>query len=471
MKLDLNNLKGKKITVMGLGLHGGGVGVAKWLAKKGALVLVTDLKSRRELQSSINKLKKYKNIKYVLGRHRKDDFKKADLVIQNPGAPRDSQYLKIAGKNKIPIETDISIFFALCPAPIIGITGSKGKTTTTALLAEILKKYNSNTVVGGNIRISPLKFLNKIKKDTPVILELSSWQLEGLKKHKISPQVSLITNIYKEHLNRYRGLKDYIKAKEIIFTYQKREDFAILNFDNKHTKDMGKRVKAKRYWYSLKSNLNGQNGVFLSKKQDFKIIFRDNGQEEDVCGNSDIKIPGTHNLENVLGAVCVAKIYGVSNKIIKQVLRKFTGVKDRMELIKEAGGIKYYNDTTATHPEAAIRALETLSNGKNIILIAGGADKKLEFGDFVKAIKKHTKAVILFKGDAGEKIYNKLKVINYKQSAINYPVDSMNDAVIMAGKIAKDRDIVLLSPGAASFGVFVNEFDRGEQFVKKVSNI
>jgi len=265
------DFKNKKITIMGLGLHGGGLAVTKFLARMGAKITVTDLKNEKQLKPSIERLKAFR-IKYVLGQHRLSDFQKADLIIQNPGVRRDSIYLKAARKNKIPIETDLSLFLKLCLAKnIIGITGTKGKSTTTALIYKILKKFRADSVLGGNIRISPLEFLKKIKKETPVVLELSSWQLEGLAEHKLSPNFAVITNVLIDHLNTYKGFNDYRQAKELIFKFQKANDVLVLNKDNKETKAMAQKSKSRIFWFSKNKLSSQENGCYL---QNCWLIFK-----------------------------------------------------------------------------------------------------------------------------------------------------------------------------------------------------
>ncbi|MFA5358907.1 MAG: UDP-N-acetylmuramoyl-L-alanine--D-glutamate ligase [Patescibacteria group bacterium] len=457
------NLKNKKVLVMGLGLHGGGVGVARWLVKSGAKVTITDLKNKEQLKSSIAKLKGLP-VKYVLGRHNKNDFIKTDLIVKNPGVPDDSEFLKIAARNKVPVDTDIALFVKNCPAPIIGITGTKGKTTTTTLVGEIFKAAGRAPVVAGNIRVSPLDFLSKIKKDGSVILELSSWQLEGLDACGFSPHVSLITNITPDHLNRYQSFDHYVAAKAIIFRYQKSDDVCILNRDNAPTKKFGAIVPGKRLWFSLKY-FKEENGSY---QKNGWIWFRHNGREQRILPIKEIVLPGNHNFSNVLAAVALASICGIKPGVIRLVVKKFKGIPYRLELIRELRGVKYYNDTAATAPDGAINALRTLGKGKNIVLIAGGADKKLFFKDFAAAIKKHVKATILFKGSATPKIKRELLKVNYWAVT---EVDSMVAALTAANKLAKKGDIVLLSPGCASFGLFINEFDRGDQFTAQVKKI
>ena len=405
--------KNKRVTVMGLGLLGGGIGVAKFFAKQEAKVLVTDLRTKKELKSSLDKLKDL-DIEFVLGKHRQRDFINADLVIRNPGVPRESKYLKIAKDNNIPVKTDIDIFFDLCPGAIIGITGTKGKSTVATLVYLFLKKKYPKTFLAGNIGVSPLKLLNKIDKKSKVVLELSSFELEGLKK---SPHVAVITNLFPDHLNRYKNFKDYVNAKKSIFKYQNKNDILVLNSDSE-TKKLCSEAKSK---------------VYL-----FKAF-------------------------NASAAVLVAELFKVSKNDIKKVLSNFKGVAHRQEFVAEKKGVKYINDTTATNPNAVIFAIETFRKRfpkSKIVLIAGGEDKKLSYKGLAKSIKHNVDYVVLLPGTGSNKLKKNLNKF--------YPVKSMKQAVKKASYLAQKGDIVLLSPGAASFNLFENEFDRGNQFVKAV---
>lgn len=457
------NLKNKKILVMGLGLHGGGVGVAKFLAKNGANVTVTDLKSEKELTHSLARLAGLP-IRFVLGEHREEDFKNADLIIKNPGVPDDSPYLSIAHTHKVPIETDMGLFWELCPSQnIIGITGTKGKSTTTTLVYQIIKTEHQNAQIAGNIRVSPFEILKKIKKDTPIVLELSSWQLEGLAQHKISPRIACITNILPDHLNRYRTMEAYAEAKKNIFKFQKNTDYVIMNYDNPILQQPSFCLNLKRiYWFSRKKKVG--TGVFLQKEH---IIFKEKKLEHYIAALSDLAIPGTHNLENVLAAVTIACVYGIRRTNIKKILREFRGLDSRLELVREIRGVKYYNDTTATMPDATIAALQTFNTP--IILIAGGADKNLDFKNLAKVIAEKVKYLILLSGTATEALKK-----NVEKHALDLPitiVHSMAQAVQLAQKQAEKNDLVLLSPACASFGMFENEFDRGEKFNKEVQTL
>lgn len=458
--MDILNLKNKKVLVMGLGLHGGGVGVAKFLAKNGACVTVTDLKSEQELAPSLVKLKNLP-IRFVLGEHRAQDFQNADLIIKNPSVPDHSPYLNIARQHKIPVETDLGLFWKLCPSQnIIGITGTKGKSTTTTLVHQMIKTENPNAQIAGNIRVSPFEILNKIKKDTTIVLELSSWQLEGLAQHKASPRIACVTNVLPDHLNRYSSMEAYAEAKKNIFKFQKNTDYVILNYDNAILRKPNFCLNLKRiYWFSRQKKI--EKGVFLRKEH---IIFKEEKLEHYIAALSDIAIPGTHNLENVLAAVTIACVYGVKRNNIKKILREWNGLASRLELVREIGGVKYYNDTTATMPDAAIAALKTFD--KPIILIAGGADKNLNFENLAQVIAKKVKYLILLSGTATAKLKEAVE-----KHTLDLPiaiVHSMSQAVELARKQAQKNDLVLLSPACASFGIFQNEFDRGEQFNKKV---
>ncbi|MEA3272262.1 MAG: UDP-N-acetylmuramoyl-L-alanine--D-glutamate ligase, partial [Patescibacteria group bacterium] len=347
----IKNFKNKKVLIMGLGLYskGSGISAARFFVKQGARVTVTDLKKRRELTSSIKLLKDLK-IRYVLGKHSVKDFKEADLIIKNPAVRKESKYLKISKEWGIQVETDVSMFFKLCPADvkIIGVTGTRGKSTTCSLIYELcrgLERLQFNVFLGGNIQNSPLNFLEKLNKESLVVLELSSWMLESLQRK--SPQIAVITNVMPDHLNTYKSMKEYIKAKALIFKYQNKDDVAVLNYDNKICREMGRGIKSRKIWFSLKRK--------SSKSKLLKFS----------------KLLGEHNKYNVLAAITVAKIFKISDKTIKSVLKKFKGIPSRLEFVREVGGVRYYNDTTATTPDATLAGLRALKS-KKIVLIAGG---------------------------------------------------------------------------------------------------
>lgn len=433
--------------MLGLGLLGRGVNVAKFLAELGVELTITDMKDAKELEPSLKQLKKFKNIHYVLGKHELKDFQSCDMVIKSAGVPLDSPYIAEAKKNKIPIEMDASLFAKFTPATIVGITGTRGKSTITHLIAHILEQaYPKHIFVGGNVRgMATLPLLKKTKIGDIAVLELDSWQLQGFGDAKISPHVSVFTNFLNDHLNYYKGdMNKYFADKANIFKYQKEDE--VLVFGEQAAKEINTRFKGK---------INSE--IIVAKKSLVPKTWK-------------IKIPGEHNRANIACAILVCEELDVPKDMIKKGVESFGGVPGRLELVRTVGGVKYYNDTTATTPDGNKAALEALADKKkkNIVLIAGGADKNLDYSSMAKLVHKTVKGLVFIEGAATEKL---LTLIPKKTSYPVYIVDSMKDAVETARDFAKKGDIVLLSPGAASFGVFKNEFDRGDQFVKLVNKL
>ncbi len=430
MALMSETFKNKKIIIMGLGSYsdGSGISAALFFLRHGANLLITDLRKGNELEGQLKRLDKFRapgQIKYVFGRHRKKDFKDADFIFKNPAVPKNSPYLKIARENKIPIINDWTIFFEeRSDNLLVGITGTKGKSVTATLVYEILKNAGKDAVLCGNIGKSPLAILNKIKKDTIVVAELSSWLLQEFKTIRRSPQIAIITNLMPEHMDKYKNLREYYGDKKNIFRFQKEGDSLILNKDDRGLKKFAQKAKAKVTWFSEKES-------------------------------------------KYAAAVAVAKLAGVSKKTIEKTLKNFKGVPHRMELVGEKGGVKYINDSAATMPEAAVYALNSLRQHKGkIILIAGGVNKKLDYKNFIKEARKATKALILLPGTATDKILKE----NVHDSVMHMARD-MKDAVAKAKSLAKRGDVILLSPGAASFNLFKNEFDRGDQFRRLIKKL
>jgi UDP-N-acetylmuramoylalanine--D-glutamate ligase len=298
---------------------------------------------------------------------------------------------------------------------------------------------------------------------TPVVLELSSWQLEGLVQHKKSPQVALITNVLPDHLNRYRSFAHYRDTKGINLRYQKPSDIAVLNYDNDNTRLLGKKVRAKLFWFSKQPLPKAEmKGVFVI---DGQIRFGKPTKSETVMPIGEIKIPGAHNLENVLGAIALTAAMGVPMKVIRQTVRVFKGIPDRLQLIRTVGGVKYINDTTATAPVATLAAIRALTPQGPLFLIAGGQNKDLDYQELCEEIDRSVKAVVLLPGNASDIIRHN---INHR---LVYPATNMEQAVKIAAGLAKPGEVVALSPAAASFNLFKNEFDRAEQFVKAVRRL
>lgn len=476
-------LQNKKVTVMGLGLLGGGIGTTKWLKKQGAEVLVTDLKSKQELKPSLEQLEGL-NLKYVLGEHRPQDFKQTDLVVKNPAVPTDSKFLEVARENNVPVETEISLFFKFCPCPIIGVTGTKGKSTVATLTYNFLEN-DHQVILGGNIKTETLPKLNQLNENSLAILELSSWQLSSLEKDQLSPHGAIITNIKRDHLNRYQSFENYVADKSIIYKYQTPKDHLVLNYRDEISSRFADSAESQVHYYNF-----GVEDPLADRQAEVKhgatikndsIVF----EEKEICKKEEIKLSGRHNLANVLAAVTMAKIYQVEDRTINQVLKDFEGLPHRLEPV-EKGAVDFYNDSCATNPAATIAALNSFD--RKPVLIAGGAEKDLEFEQLAEQIAQRVKALILLPGEATPRLKRKVQQVLEQQNKripINQ-VEDMEQAVRDAFELAQEegetpsgsgstsrppQGIVLLSPACSSFGQFVNEFDRGEKFKQAVRQI
>lgn len=458
------DLKNKRVLVMGLGLHGGGLGVTRWLLKQGAHVTVTDLKKPNDLQPTLDALGNVP-VEFVLGEHRDSDFENADLIVRNPGVPRESRYLQMARERGIPIRMELGLFFEQLPrgaAQVIGITGTKGKTTTTLMTGAILKRANPKTVVAGNLRVSALELLDQIDADTPVVLEMSSFQLEEFQDLKTSPHIAALTNVYPDHLNRYRDMDEYAWAKAQIFLHQQPRDYLILNFDNPICTRLRPKAIGQVIWFSRTRPI--KDGALYERDW---LVWNVQGNKAKVLPITDL-IAGQHNVENALAAMAITHAWGVSLETIAAALGEFRGVPHRLELIRELNGVQYINDTTATAPNATLAALNTLAaRGGTIYLIAGGYDKGLPYVEMAKAIAQADVRVILLDGNATEKIERAL-MAEQAQTKIAARAASLRQAIEAGKNLAHAGDTVLLSPGAASFGMFVNEFERGDKFREMV---
>lgn len=452
---NFSHFRSKKTLVLGLGLHGGGAGTVRLLAEQGARLTVTDLRSKSELYPSLKALKNIKGITYILGRHRKKDILAADLIIKNPGVRPDSPYLGLARKNNIPVTTDIGIFFNYAPATIIGVTGTRGKSTTAYLIWKFLQKrrsartgrglaQKSRVYLGGNIRKSVLEFLSNTRKGDIVVLELSSFQLADLAQEKKSPQIAVFTNLYQDHLNWHKSMAEYARAKSVIFKFQKPGDYLFANPRDSKVRQLARTAPSRVIFPRISAAL---------KKITDKNL-------------------GSHYGPSVALAVAVAKHYGVPVSAIDKVLENFHGLEQRQQKIALIRGVTFINDTTATSPEAAMAALTRFRRiaGKNrLILIGGGQDKNLDFRRFIAEIREKADAVVFLPGTATRKI--RIQISKFKNFPPTVEVKNMEEAVKSAYQVAKNGDIIILSPGAASFGLFLNEFDRGKQFLKAVKKL
>lgn len=460
--LSPNLYAGKRALVMGLGIHGGGLGVARFLATHGADVTVTDLRPADQLAEPLARLADLP-MRYVLGEHRVEDFANTDLVVRNPAVPRESPLLAAARAAGVPVEMEMSLFFRHCPAPIIGITGTKGKTTTTSLCAAMLAAWRPETVVAGNMGISALEQLDTIAPETPVVIELSSWQLEGLTDYGLSPQIALVTNLSPDHLNRYATMDDYAEAKRGIVRGQREGDVAILNRDNPVVWDF-RAATAARVLSFGEADGAGDRAWLAGGRLWWEI-----GGRKWSTPRAGLRLPGAHNALNALAAGLAALAYGAPFAAVEAGLAAFAGVKDRLESLGEIGGVEYINDTTATAPAAAAAALRAMS--KPTVLIAGGSEKHTDFTEFADVAARIPKAIVLLRGDSLDRLTRALFDAGLDPAKLHSAASSMDEAVAWARGHAVPGDVVLLSPACASFGMFRNEFHRGDMFRAAVTQL
>lgn len=446
---ETQNLSGLRVTVMGLGINGGGLATARFFAARGASVTVTDMKDETVLAESLAALEGLP-IRYVLGRHEMEDFARADLVIKNPAVRADSPYLTAAKA----VETDISTFLRYCPGPVAAVTGSKGKSTTASALAHALSSAGT-AFLGGNITVSPLSFLDRVRSDTPVVLELSSWQLGDLRGRRLlRPRTAVLTRIVPDHLDRYPSMEAYVADKRLIYADQDPSCFTVCDRDDPYGRSFGAETPGTARWYAdlLKS---GEAGAWFSGPVG---LYRDpSGREEEILPER-LRVPGPHARRNLLAAALAARLMGTPAAAISRALGEFPGVEHRLEMFLESGGVRFCNDSAATVPqavEAALFAFET-----PIVLITGGTDKNLDFAP-VRSAYRRAKAIVLLAGSGSEKLRT---LLDQDGTSYEGPYDDLDKAVLRALDKAVPGDTVLLSPGCTSFGMFRNEFDRGRKF-------
>jgi UDP-N-acetylmuramoylalanine--D-glutamate ligase len=454
---------GKRVTVMGLGTRAGGVGVARYLAEQGAIVTVTDGRTAEELAESLRQLADLP-IRYVLGRHEERDFtpEGADVVVRNPGVRRTSPFLRLARETGVAIEMEMSLFFRVCPAPIIGITGTKGKTTTTTLCATMLAAWDGRTVLAGNMGVSALAQLPRITAETPVVIELSSWQLEALDEHGLAPRIAVLTNIDQDHLDTYAGFDEYAATKRSIARHLRQEDWLVVNADDPEARRAGDHTRAGIIPFGRRDR--GDVGAWVTGET---LVWRADGQEAVIPLPSNPVLHGPHQAANVAAAAAAALLRGAPPAAVVAGVHAFSGLRDRMERVAEIGGVEYVNDTAATAPAAAVAALRALA-GRRVHVIAGGADKGLDLTPLAEAARDHACTVYLLHGTATPRLGESLSRLLVPTRG---PFHSMATAVQAAAAAAAPGEVVLLSPGCASFGLFRDEFERGERFREAVADL
>ncbi len=435
-----------RVLVMGLGQYpqGSGVIVTEYLAKQGHDVTVVEPYFTEAMQANRARVEAYKNVTCITGQRGTAYVKRVDMVVRHQRMRIDEPEMVEAMRLHKPIETELSLFLKACPAPVIGVTGTRGKSTTTTLIYELASAGLKQRVwLGGNILLSPLTFLHRVKKTHLVVLEMSSFQLEGTGAAGISPQIAVWTNLMRDHLNTYPSMKEYAEAKAQVFRHQQSEDMAFLPSNSAFT------AYAK----------SAPGHVYRFGKQ--------GSEEAKIVASTKTALHGDHNIRNMETAVAVARYVGVSIPVIKRVLKTFAGLPGREEILRVWNGVTIVNDTTATTPDGTLAALKRFSGKGNVHLIFGGADKGLEFISSARVIKRLKPIVWLLPGSAHEKI-------TAAWSAARVPwveVGDLKDALTQIRALVQRGDTVLLSPGCASFGQFNNEFHRGDVFKQLVKRL
>ena len=445
-------LKDKRVLVVGLGKSG--VASALFLKAHGARVTVSDTKSGDELRNEIPVLLDH-GITVETGGHGERTFRGQDLIVVSPGVPVDAPLLVQARSLGEAVIGEIELASQFLPGPIVAITGSNGKTTTTTLTGEILAAAGMPVLVGGNIGTPAIALAERAKTDTVIVLEVSSFQLETIQTFR--PKVAVVLNVTPDHLDRHRTLEVYVDAKARIFENQRGEDFAVLNADDPICTTMAARTRAQLFWFRRQKEV--QQGAWL---RDGKILFRNGSQQREVMLVSEIPLKGAHNLENVLAAVCASALMGCAPEKIRQTVMDFKAVEHRLEFVTTIRGVDYYNDSKATNVDATIKALESFPS--HIHLILGGKDKGSDYTVLNDLLRQRVKRVYTI-GAAATKIESQIKGVEVVHA------ETLDNALRKANAVAQPGDVVLLAPACASFDQFKSYEHRGRVFKEIVRGL
>ncbi len=465
----------KHVTIMGLGLFGGGVGAAEYWAEKGIEVTVTDLRDKDTLAPSIAALSRFSNINYVLTEHREQDFTDTDLLLVNPAVKPDNTYLRLARDSNVPLTTEIGIFIhehqKISGNPVIAVTGSNGKSTTTALLSHIIHSLNPNTLSGGNIGGSLLKQLGTYPQGTPAVLELSSFQLHYLAEDGFAPEIGVITNLAPNHLDWHLTIDNYYHDKQQLISKQNQSNHAILNYDDPVLKKWHHATAANTIFTSLNPPVTDNHAGI----EEGQFAIRLKGINYSLAETAELKLPGKHNQVNALQALTAAFIYATNyesagNCRLNGRIKDFKGLPHRQEIIAEEPGIIYVNDSIATTPESTIAALQSYPERK-IIIIAGGYDKKIPLEAMSREIADKAAAAILI-GQTADVIAAQIHEYKPDFDLTVTGCKAFSEAITQAKRrCTGNSEVILLSPGCASYGMFENFQQRGNEFEEIVKKL
>jgi UDP-N-acetylmuramoylalanine--D-glutamate ligase len=444
------DVKDKRVLVVGLGKSG--VASALFLKAHGARVTVSDTKSSDQLRDEIPLLLDH-GIAVETGGHGERTFRGQDLIVVSPGVPVDAPPLVQARASGEPVIGEVELAAQHLPGPIVAITGSNGKTTTTSLTGDIITAGGFPTVVGGNIGTPAISLVERAARETVIVLEISSFQLETIQTFR--PKVAVILNITPDHLDRHRTFETYVEAKARIFENQQASDFAILNEDDPTCVTLAGRTRAQVFWFSRKKEV--KQGTYVESG---RILFRDGAGQREIMLVSEIRLKGAHNVENVLAGICAGVLMGVAPDKIRQAVRDFKAVEHRLEYVTTIKGVEYYDDSKATNVDATIKALESFP--ANIHLILGGKDKGSDYRVLNDLLRQRVKRVYTI-GAAAEKIESHIK-----GAAEIVHAETLDNAIRRASAVAQPGDIVLLAPACASFDQFQSYNHRGRVFKEVV---
>ena len=447
-------LRAKRATLLGLARTN--VALARYLARQGAVVTVTDLKPADQLADRAAQLAGLP-IRFVLGEHREEDFAGADLVFVTPGAPREHPMVALAAANGATVSSEIELLFELCPVPIAAITGSAGKTTTTTLAGEILRESGLPTFVGGNIGTPLIDRLDELTPDARVVLELSSFQLEHLRR---SAHVGAVLNVTPNHLDRHPSFEHYRESKANLIRFQGAEDVAVLGLDDPVAASLADTGGGRKLYFSVEEAVD--EGAYLAGSE---LVLALDGRREVICRRDEVRLRGLHNVQNVLAAATVAGLRGARLDAIRHVATTFAGVEHRIEPIREVDGAAWYNDSKATSPAETVAALRAFS--EPIVLLAGGRSKRVSLAEMAGEIVARVHTLVAF-GELADEIAQAVAEARGGEGVRVEKAPSLAAAVALAREAARPGDVVLLSPSGSSFDAFQDYEQRGRVFKQLV---
>jgi UDP-N-acetylmuramoylalanine--D-glutamate ligase len=456
------DLIGKNITILGFGLEG--AAAAEFLIDRGAKITIFEQKGQTNLDegytNTVERLLE-KGVQFHFGATESSEAVPMDFLVRSPGVPLSHPLVKTAQNKGVPITSGTALFFEECPAPIIGVTGTKGKGTTSSLIYTMLREAGRKARLVGNIGEPALKILSEVTADEVIVYELSSFQLLEVSK---SPHLAIVLMVTQDHLDFHGSVSEYAKAKANIVRYQTEGDMVVANIDYDGSRRIAESSSAKKFWVSRRRSV--AEGCFI---EDGMIVVARDGTREVIASTQSVALPGAHNLENVCAAVMAGLLFELPVEVIRTALQEFRGLPHRLQLVGEKNAVRYYDDSISTTPESTIAAIESFDAPK--ILILGGSSKGADFAELAKNIvNSNSILAIIGIGEEWPRIREELRKQEVKIRFIE-GCSTMKEIVATAREIARPGDVILLSPGCASFGMFESYKDRGEQFVKAVSNL